>query len=322
MALRIGLLGASRIAPKAVIAPAAARDDVVITAVAARDLGRARTYAQTHDIAAAVEGYEALIGRDDVDLVYCALPPAGHIDPCLLALQAGKALLIEKPFAMTAAQAGAIAKAAAAADRPALEAFHYRFHAMFARALAILEEGRLGRLIRAHGLFDAPIGRGPDELRWIAAEGGGGTMDLGCYVLHALRTLIAEEPALVSARAVLEHGVDAQMTASLAFPSGISATVSCAMTRPRRDDIVIEGEAGSLRLANFVSPQRGGELTLVTAAGETTQTAEGPGSYDAQLAHVVEVMRGAAEPLTGGADAVANMTIIDAMRRAVGMAID
>jgi predicted dehydrogenase len=322
MPLRIGLLGASRIAPKAVIAPAAARDDVVITAVAARDLGRARAYAQTHGIDAAVEGYEALIGRDDVDLVYCALPPAGHIDPCLLALEAGKALLIEKPFAMTSGQAETIARAAVAANRPALEAFHYRFHAMFQRALAIMDEGRLGRLVSVHGLFDAPIAQGPGELRWIAAEGGGGTMDLGCYVLHALRTLIAEEPDLVSASAVLEHGVDAEMTASLAFPSGISATVSCSMTRPRRDDILIEGEAGGLRLTNFVSPQRGGRLTLVTAAGETTETAQGPGSYDAQLDHVIEVMRGAAQPLTGGADAVANMKIIDAVRRAVGMTID
>jgi len=322
MTLRIGLLGASAIAPKAVIAPAAARDDVVITAVAARELNRAEAYAQTHGIAAAVQGYDALIARDDVDLVYCALPPARHIEPCLAALEAGKALLIEKPFAMTADQARAIADAATAAGRPAMEAYHYRFHSMFLRALAIMEEGRLGRLVRATGLFDATIARGPHALRWIAAEGGGGTMDLGCYVLHALRTLIAEEPELVSANAVLEDGVDAEMSAELRFPSGVTASTVSSMIKPRRDEIVIIGEAGSLRLENFVSPQRGGKLTLTTAAGETTEEAQGPGSYDAQLAHVVAVMAGETQALTGGDDAVATMKIIDALRRSAGMTID
>ncbi|MHB8283707.1 MAG: Gfo/Idh/MocA family protein [Caulobacteraceae bacterium] len=322
MALRIGLLGASRIAPKAVIAPAAGRDDVVITAVAARDLSRAQAYALTHGIAAAVQGYDALIARDDVDLVYCALPPARHIHPCLAALKAGKALLIEKPFAMTADQAQAIADAATAAGRPAMEAYHYRFHSMFLRALALLEQGRLGRLVRAHGLFDAIIAQTPGELRWVAGEGGGGTMDLGCYVLHALRTLTAEEPGLVSAQAVLQDGVDAEMTAELHFPSGISATTASSMTKARRDEILIEGEAGSLRLQSFVSPQRGGRLTLTTAAGETIEDAQGPGSYDAQLAHVVDVMRDETAAVTGGRDAVATMKIIDAMRRAAGMTID
>ena len=80
MTLRIGLLGASRIAPKAVIAHARGRADVAITAVAARDLGRARAYAAEHAIPAAVEGYAALLARDDVDAVYSALPPAEHLD--------------------------------------------------------------------------------------------------------------------------------------------------------------------------------------------------------------------------------------------------
>lgn len=319
MTLRIGLLGASAIAPKAVITPAAGRDDVVITVIAARDLDRAQAYAQTHGIATAVHGYDALMARDDVDLVYCALPPARHLDPCLAALKTGKALLIEKPFAMTAGEARIIADAATAAGLPAMEAYHYRFHSMFLRAVAIMEEGRLGRLLRARGLFDASITRGGGALRWLASEGGGGTMDLGCYVLHALRTLVAEEPELVSAEAVLEDGVDAEMRAELAFPSGMTASTASSMIKARRDEIVIEGEAGSLRLERFVSPQRGGKLTLNTVAGEVTQDAEGPGSYDAQLAHVVAVMRGEAERITGGDDAVATMKIIDTLRHAVGM---
>ena len=321
MIVRIGLLGASRIAPKAIIAPAQARIDAQITVVAARDLGRAQAYAQAHEIAHAVEGYDQLFGRDDVDLIYCALPPAGHLAPCLAALKAGKALLVEKPFAMNEGEAAQIVAAAEAAGRPAMEAFHYRFHTMFLRALDIVREGRLGRIVRAEGLFDAAIDRGPGQLRWDPAQGGGGTMDLGCYVIHALRVLIGAEPALIAAHAELVGGVDVAMRADLAFPGDIPATVSSAMSGARADWILLEGEHATLRLERFVSPQQGGVLTLTSPRGEHRELADGPSSYDAQLAHVVEVMRGEVPPLTGGEDAVANMTVIDAMRRAVGMSL-
>jgi predicted dehydrogenase len=72
-------------------------------------------------------------------------------------------------------------------------------------------------------------------------------------------------------------------------------------------------------LERFVAPQEGGRLTLIDGRGEHHEPAHGPSSYEAQLAHVAAVMRGEVQPLTGGADAVANMTILDALRRAVGM---
>lgn len=321
MTLRIGLLGASRIAPKAIIVPAAARTDVVIAAVAARDLARAQAYAAEHGIAEAVEGYGALGARDDIDLIYCALPPSGHLEPCLRALEAGKALLVEKPFAMNQGEAAVIAAAAAKAGRPALEAFHYRFHSMFAHALQLVRDGAIGEIKSAEGLFEAQIAQGPGALRWTAALGGGAVMDLGCYVLHALRTLLGGEPEVVEARAELVEGVDASLDARLLFPGEIPVQFRCSMRSERRDWIVLRGDRGDLKLERFVSPQMGGRLTLTTAAGVETQAASGPGSYDAQLAHVVEVMAGQAAPLTGGADAVANMAGLDALRRAVGMSI-
>jgi predicted dehydrogenase len=202
-----------------------------------------------------------------------------------------------------------------------MEAFHYRFHAMFHRALELVREGRLGVILRAYACFDAEIDRSPDALRWDPAQGGGATMDLGCYALHALRTLIAEEPALVAARAVLESGVDAEMSAELAFPGGVTAQVHCSMIKPVSNILVIEGERATLRLDLFVLPQLGGELSLSGVHENLKEVAHGPTSYEAQLAHVAEVMRGEREPLTGGTDAVANMAIIDAMRLAVGMGV-
>ena len=96
--IRIGILGAAKIAPKALIQPARERTDCEVVAVAARDAQRAREYADEHGIPHVAESYEALLARDDIDLIYNALPPHRHADLTIAALEAGKAVLCEKPF--------------------------------------------------------------------------------------------------------------------------------------------------------------------------------------------------------------------------------
>ena len=100
--IRIGLLGASRIARAAIIAPARDIAGVTVTRVAARSIGRAREYADKHGIADIESDYAALVASDDVDLVYNALPPSEHASWTIAALGAGKHVLCEKPFAMNA----------------------------------------------------------------------------------------------------------------------------------------------------------------------------------------------------------------------------
>jgi len=317
--LRIGLLGASKIAPAAVLAPVAQSDAFLVTAVAARDPARAGTYAQTHAIPAVAEDYAALVRRKDVDIVYNALPPAGHLEWTLAALEAGKAVLCEKPFALNAAEAARMVAAAEVAGRPLLEAFHYRHHAVIRRAEAIAASGVLGRLIRGEAVFNVPIPNTPGELRWIAGQGGGGLMDLGCYPLHALRTLIGSEPEVVSAEGRFVSGVDAEISARLRFPGDIEGRVACSMTAPRpAATLTLTGETGSLAIVNFLAPQIGCRFTTTIDGVTTAQPVEGPSTYEAQLEHLRAVMLDGARPLTGGADAVANMTAIDAIYRAAG----
>jgi len=93
--LRIGIVGAARVAVYAMLAPAAAHPGATVLAVAARDRGRAEAYARTHAIPRAYGGYAALIADPDIDLVYVATPPAHHVAPALAAIAAGKAVLVE-----------------------------------------------------------------------------------------------------------------------------------------------------------------------------------------------------------------------------------
>ncbi|MBW8744169.1 MAG: Gfo/Idh/MocA family oxidoreductase [Sphingomonas sp.] len=310
--MRIGLLGASRIAPRAIIQPAADHADAVITAVGARDLPKAEAYAAEHGIPAAVGSYQALVEREDVDLVYCGLPPSVHLDTCRAASAAGKMLLIEKPFAFDAAAARAIVMAADAAGRPALEAYHYRFHTLFERAELLVKDGAIGRVVRARGEFEAEIARSPGELRWMSEMGGGGTMDLGCYVLHAFRTLLGEGEVLSAASDQID-GVDATLEADLRFGE-VEAWMRCSMLAPRNDWIELEGTHGTLRMNRFVSPHHGGSLVLTTPKGRIEEAPSGPSTYAAQLGHAVRVFHGELAPLTGGADAIATMVLIDACR--------
>jgi predicted dehydrogenase len=317
--LRIGLLGASKIAPPAVIEPAAKRQDVVVTAVAARDPARARAFAAEHGVAAVAADYAALIARDDVDLVYNALPIVAHHEWTLKALAAGKAVLCEKAFSNNALEAKAMVDAAQAAGLPLIEAFHYRFHIVMRRAVEIMRSGELGPLTAAEARFCVTIPHAPDEIRWRADQGGGALGDLGAYAAHALRSLIGAEPEVVSARAERAHGVDAATRAELRFPGGLPAVLECAMTQPRPlVEVIVRGERGRLHIMNFVAPQIGCRFMVKIGGVLRDEPVDGPTTYEAQLDHVVEVMNGRTAALTGGQDAVANMALLDAIRAAAG----
>jgi predicted dehydrogenase len=314
--LRIGLLAASKIAVGAVMAPAKARDDVAITAVAARDPARAKAYAETHGIPAAAESYDALIARDDVDVIYVGNPIAGHAEWTIRSLEAGKAVLCEKAFSLNADEARAMVAAGEKAGRPLLEAFHYRFHNVMRRAEAIMRSGELGRIQRASATFGAPIAYDPDEIRWRADQGGGALGDLGSYPTHALRTLLGE-PAVTGARIEVQHGVDATVAAELRFPGDVPATLTCSMVPQGFDaTLTIEGERGRMVIRNYLAPQAGCSFRVTGDGEERREPTEGPSTYAAQMEHLVRVMRDGETPLTGGADAIGNMAAMDAIRAA------
>jgi predicted dehydrogenase len=314
--LRIGLLAASKIAVGAVMAPASERDDVAITAVAARDPARARAYAEKHGIPAAAESYDALLARDDVDVVYIGNPIAGHAEWTIKAVQAGKAVLCEKAFALNAEEGRAMVAAGEAAGRPLLEAFHYRFHNVMRRAEAIVASGELGRIVRADATFDAAIAYDPDEIRWRADQGGGALGDLGSYPSHALRTLMGE-PEVVSAAIEMREGVDATTSAELAFPGGAKGSLRCSMVAERFDaTLTLEGERGRMSIRNYLAPQAGCSFRVTIGEATRQEPVDGPSTYAAQLEHLVGVMRNGAEPLTGGRDAIANLALMDAIRQA------
>ncbi|MCU1368997.1 MAG: oxidoreductase, partial [Ilumatobacteraceae bacterium] len=147
--IRFGVLGAARIAPQAIIKPAAGSPDADVVAVAARDRSKAEAFAKEHDIAHVHDSYAALLADPEVDAIYNPLPNGLHAEWTIAALEAGKHVLCEKPFASNAAEARTVkAVADAHPDLVVMEAFHYRYHPFAARLQEIVRSGELGAIER------------------------------------------------------------------------------------------------------------------------------------------------------------------------------
>ena len=316
MTLRIGIIGAARVATYAMIAPAHANPRTVVAAVAARDPARARAYAAVHGITRVHDSYAALVADPDIDLIYVATPPAFHLPHARLAIAAGKPVLVEKPFTMDASEAETLLAEAAAAGVPIFEAMHSRHRSVWAQIAQLLPT--IGDLQHLDAAFDIAVGTAEDEFRWDAALGGGALMDLGVYPLAWVRAVAGEPLAVTSASMRHERRADAAFTAMIALPNSVTARVAADMTAPRRAALVITGSAGTLRLDNAISQSPGQLLRCTTAAGETQHTLDGPSTFDAQLAAVVATLcDGTPFPLST-ADPLASMQAIAMIRAATG----
>jgi predicted dehydrogenase len=255
MTLRIGILGASRVAVYAMIAATKDVEGVEVVAVAARDPARAGAFAETHGIPRVFDNYDALITSPDIDAVYNALPPNLHAKWSIAALEAGKPVLCEKPFALDVAEVQAMLTAEARTGLLLMEAQHTYYHPRHARIREIVQGGELGSILNIAAQFDVPVPETPDELRWDGAVGGGALWDLGVYPLFWLRAAMAEEPILTAASHRLnDRAADIETNASFSFASGATGSIACSMERSLSAWLKAEGEAGTLFVNNPLSP--------------------------------------------------------------------
>jgi predicted dehydrogenase len=316
--LRIGILGAARIAPAAVIRPALRRDDVEIAAVASRSTERAAGYALEHGIPRWYGSYQELLGDPSIDLVYVALPPSEHAEWSIAALRAGKHVLCEKPLALDAAEARRMTDVAAQTGRRLIEAFHDDYHPLAARTAELAAD--LGPIRSVESVFLVTNPFQPGELRHEPALGGGALMDLGCYAVHGVRRLLGEEPSVVRADAVLgPAGVDESIEATLAFPSGATAVIRASMTAEFENWIRFESDTGRVEVDGVVFPSRGHSIRSWIDGVHRVQTVAGDETYDHQLAAVVRAIADGTPVSTEGPDPVANMAVIDAIYAAAGV---
>ena len=321
--IRVGILGAARIAPLAIIAPARENAEVEVSAVAARELSRASAFAAKHGVARAHAGYDALIADSNLDAVYIPLPNGLHGRWIRAALHAGKHVLCEKPFTANADEAREIAQLADESSLVVMEAFHYRYHPLTLAVEEIIQSGELGRLQHVEAALCFPLPKFSD-IRYDYSLAGGATMDAGSYAVHMARTFGGSTPEVVSARAKLRGDlIDRAMTAELRFEEGHTGRVRCSMWSSSllRLSARVIGDRGELRVLNPVTPQIFHRLSVKSSGEHRVLRFPRRASYAYQLdAFAAAVLLG--EPVkTGPEDAVENMSVIDAIYRAASLPV-
>jgi predicted dehydrogenase len=195
--IRWGVLGVANIAVKKVI-PAMQKGRLTqISAIASRDLGKAKEAARQLGIPKAYGSYEDLIADPDIDAIYNPLPNHLHVPWSVKAAEAGKHVLCEKPIALSAEETQTLIRARDAAGVKIGEAFMVKTHPQWLRVREIVRSGELGELRSIVAAFSY-FNRDPANVRNVPAYGGGGLMDVGCYPITMSRFLFEREPARVA----------------------------------------------------------------------------------------------------------------------------
>jgi D-xylose 1-dehydrogenase (NADP+, D-xylono-1,5-lactone-forming) len=320
--VRWGVFGTAQIAKVCVIPAIMKSKNGVLQAVASRDLAKAQALVAKHRQGIAYESYAALLEDPEIDAVYIPLPNQLHKKWTIKALGAGKHVLVEKPFAMNASEAEAMAEAAQHHNRQLMEAFMYRFHPRSQRIKQLVEQGAIGQISLIRSTFTFPVKRdGSNERLFLPEMGGGSLWDVGCYGVSVARWLLCEEPITVSAQAVYsESGVDINFIGTLRFASSALAVVESSFTAALQQTFSVIGESGAIELPHdaFVPWEKDTTFILRGAHDEHGQIVTIPGAdeYQLMIEHFADVVQGHAQLAYSPVESVNQMRIMDALARA------
>ena len=222
--------------------------DAILHAVASRTLARARVFAAQHGIAHSYEGLPALLDDPRIDVVYIASPNHCHVDDSLAAMQAGKAVLCEKPFALNLKQAERAVAMAREGNIFCMEAMWTRFIPAIVEAKRLIDAGAIGAPRLMQGDFAFPTSLDHEASVYRPERGGGVLLDRGVYLVSLAHHLFGVPEAIGGTAVMGPTGVDEQSAYQLAFSNGAIANLSASLQVRGDNQVTIFGEAASLRI--------------------------------------------------------------------------
>jgi predicted dehydrogenase len=314
--IRWGIIGTGLIA-SAFAADLELTDSGSVVAVGSRREGSADEFADRFGIPNRHVGYDALVADAEVDVVYVATPHPMHHEDALLALRAGKHVLVEKPFTMNAAEAEELVATARDAGLFLMEAMWARFVPQMVEVRRLLAEGALGEVVTViadHGQWFAE----DREFRLFAPElGGGALLDLGIYTVSFASMVLGTPDRVVALTDPAFTGVDAQTSILLGHPGGAHAALTCTLAAKSPTRATIVGTEARIEIEGpFYAPSA---FTLTPRAGAPQRVelpSEGGLRYEAdEVARCLGagLLESAVMPLD---ETVAIMRTMDAVRAA------
>ncbi|MCB9495352.1 MAG: Gfo/Idh/MocA family oxidoreductase [Fibrobacteria bacterium] len=247
MTIRWGILGAGKIASKwAADLPLAG--NATLQAVWARDSSKAGDFASRFGNPEVCATADDLLHHPEVDAVYVATPHMLHAPGARACLEAGKPVLVEKPFGLNRAEADSIALLARSRGILCMEALWTRFLPSFQTALDLVGSGRIGEVRNVVADFGFVAPQDPSSRLWDPRSGGGSLLDIGIYPLFLARSFLGNPDRVASVCQRSTTGVDASCRVDLAWLGGQSASLHSTLVESTPCMAVIEGESGRIVL--------------------------------------------------------------------------
>jgi len=246
--IRWGVLGVAKIATTKVI-PAMQRGQwSEVTAIASRDLDKARAAAAKLGIAKAYGSYEAMLEDGDIDAIYNPLPNHLHVPWTIKSAERGKHVLCEKPIALSTDEARQLV---AARDRTGVkiqEAFMVRTHPQWLKVKELVDGGRIGEVRSILGAFSY-TNRDPANIRNRPEFGGGALMDIGCYLVNTSRFIFGREPLRVAGAVQRDPEMHTDRLTSILLDYGTGhAAGTCSTQMVFYQQLQIFGTSGRIEL--------------------------------------------------------------------------
>lgn len=290
--LKWGIIGAGFIAGKFTNAVREHTQSRVV-AIGSRDKAKAEQFAAANGIDGIRIGYHALVEDPEVDAVYIATPHPMHRDNALMAIAAGKHVLVEKPFACTEDEGQDIANAAQAAGVFAMEAMWTLFLPHIIALRRLIEKGEVGHIVHVHAEHGQRFAFNPEHRLYNRALGGGALLDLGVYPVSFIQHLLGEPSRVLALGQMTETDVDGQVSMLLDY--GARTQASCYTTLWARSPIAATVTATSGRVevrGPFIRPTS----FLVTRDDETSSefTADVRNGFQYEIAEAARCIRSGA----------------------------
>lgn len=318
--IRWGVLGAGRIAT--IVAPdIAGTDGNALQAVAARDAARAAAFAAEHGVASSYGSYEELVADPDVDVVYVATTHARHLEHALLALRAGKPVLVEKAFALNAREAREVVSAAREAQLFCMEAMWLRLQPLIRQTVSLVQDGRIGEVLAVRADLSKLFRYDPHHRLFDLAEGGGALLDLGVYPATFTWLVLGRPDTVLALGSLAPTGTDVTVAMQWGYADGRVAQLHCSAAGPSPFGGLVTGTEGWIR----VEPRIHRPTRLVIHSGDADEVIEQPepegNGYRFQVAEVARCLRAGEleSPLVPLEETVAILAVLDEARRQLGV---
>jgi predicted dehydrogenase len=321
--IRWGILGTGFIAD--LQAQDLIENGFTVQAVGSRTLESSTAFGDKYSIPTAHESYEALVADPDVDVVYVATPHPFHHANALLALNAGKHVLVEKAFTINAREAQEIVELAESKGLVALEAMWSRFLPHMIRLREIIQNGTLGEVRKIIASHNQNLPKDPAHRLNDPALGGGALLDLGVYPVSFAFDIFGAPETIRASASMTATGVDRQTAAIFEYADGQQAILDCELDAAGPNRAVVIGTEGWIDIEPtwyYPTP-----FTVFDAHGNVLERFDQPVNSRGMQFQAAEMERLIREGITAGtilppSESVAVIAAMDEIRRQIGLSYD